>query len=162
MRHPDPMADNQTDQTIIALTNGSADNATRDHATAALLASVQRLITKIEEIERSLWKPNDLDRVIDDRHKLACQACPVRKYVLDVQAQQAQTQVQATPVAARENSKHKTSILTFLSNPSSLSCIILAIICIMMALSVVYLSTGRQGFKDITDTAHMATERLVK
>lgn len=155
MRKPDPMADNQTDQTIIALTNGSADDAIRDHATAALLASVQRLIAKTEEIERNLWKPDELDRVIDERHRIVCQACPVRKYVLDAQAQ-AQTIVSHP----KDQPKAKMSLASLFSNPTTLFMAASTLISIMMAVAVLYLATGQQGFRDITNAAHLTTEKI--
>lgn len=158
MRTPDPMADNQTDQTIIALTNGNADDKTRDHATAALLASVQKLIAKTEEIERNLWKPSDLERVIDDRHRLVCQACPVRKYaesVMTASPVQAATQA-PTPSASTQSSKLGEAISAFIKNPLG---ICLAIVCIGLLFAVVFLATGREGFHDITNAAHLTTDQ---
>lgn len=163
MRTPDPMADNQTDQTIIALTNGNADDKTRDHATAALLASVQKLIVKTEEIERNLWKPSDLERVIDDRHRLVCQACPVRKYaesVMTARPIQAATQAPA-PVSttSTQSSKLSEAISAFIKNPLG---ICLAIVCIGLLFAVVFLATGREGFHDITNAAHLTTDQPVR
>lgn len=159
MRNPDPMADNQTDQTIIALTNGNADDKTRDHATAALLASVQKLIVKTEEIERNLWKPSDLERVIDDRHRLVCQACPVRKYAESVMTSSpAQTTTQA-PTTSGQSSKLSEAISAFIKNPLG---ICLAIVCIGLLFAVVLLATGRDGFHDITNAAHLTTDQPAK
>lgn len=159
MRKPDPMADNQTDQTIIALTNGSADDAIRDHATAALLASVQRLIAKTEEIERNLWKPDELDRVIDERHRIVCQACPVRKYALDAQAH-AQAQAQTIISHSKDQPKAKLSLASLFSNPTTLFMAASTLISIMMSVAVLYLATGQQGFRDITNAAHLTKEKI--
>lgn len=151
MRTPDPIADNQTEQTIIALTNGSADDATRDHATAALLSSVQKLIAKTEEIDRNLWKPAELERTIDARHKLICQACPVRKYVEDAQ-KNIQVQPSKTP--------SKNILYTLVSNPTSLLITVLTILNILMGSALVYATVGRQGFRDITDAVHLTKEHM--
>lgn len=159
MRNPDPMADNQTDQTIIALTNGNADDKTRDHATAALLASVQKLIVKTEEIERNLWKPSDLERVIDDRHRLVCQACPVRKYAESVMTSTPVQTATQTPTASGQSSKLSEAISAFIKNPLG---ICLAIVCIGLLFAVVFLATGQEGFRDITNAAHLTTDQPTK
>ena len=163
MRIPDPIADNQTDQTIIALTNGNADDKTRDHATAALLASVQKLIVKTEEIERNLWKPSDLERVIDDRHRLVCQACPIRKYaesVMTAKPVQAATPVPVAASVPTESTQTKDKFSDLLSslikNPLG---ICIAIVCLGLMAAVVYLATGKDGFHEITNAAHLTNDK---
>lgn len=141
MRNPDPMADNQTDQTIIALMNGSADDATRDHATAALLSSVQKLIVKTSDIEQNLWKPSDLEKVIDDRHKLVCQACPVRQFA-----------AKAMTGGSTEAGKSESPMTMFFKDPLRIG---LVLLCAGLLATVMILATGRDGFRDITDAAHL-------
>lgn len=154
MRTPDPMAENQTDQTIIALTNGNADDRTRDHATAALLASVQKLIMKTEEIERSLWKPVDLDRIIDERHKLFCASCPVRTYVESLRLTVADPPP-ATPTPA-PGPESESLLAQFLKNPLGVGVIVL---CLGLLAGLIYLAAGPTGFRDITNAAHLTSER---
>lgn len=160
MRTPDPIADNQTDQTIIALTNGNADNATRDHATAALLASVQKLILKVDDIDRNLWKPSDLEKVIDDRHKLVCQACPVRKFAevymsSDSKRKLPQTPGDPQPEQPEEPQSRFSGFLALLGrNPLSIG---LVVICLGLLAAVIILATGREGFREITDAAHITS-----
>lgn len=160
MRTPDPIADNQTEQTIIALTNGSADDSVRDHATAALLSSVQKLIAKMgtvesktDEIERNLWKPSDLEKTIDSRHRLLCQACPVRKYVEDVQREKNQPQPQQ-----EEQQTKKSFLLALVTNPTAMLTAVLAVISILMGVALMYATIGPQGFRDVTDAVHLTAE----
>lgn len=163
LKSADPISDNQTDQTIIALTNGSADDRTRDHATAALLASVQKLINKTNEIERNLWKPSDLERAIDERHRLACQACPVRRYVEEAQAMES-VQARSTPVtagqsAAAEGGKSHPFIRMFSKDPLTFGWVIVTL---GMLATIIILATGRDGFRDITNAAHLTKEKAVE
>ena len=155
LKSADPISDNQTDQTIIALTNGSADDRTRDHATAALLASVQKLINKTNEIERNLWKPSDLERAIDDRHKLACQACPVRQYVDRMRAKET---APANVTAATEGNKDHNVIHMFFKDPLTFGWVVVTL---GMLATIIILATGRDGFRDITNAAHLTKEKAV-
>lgn len=163
LKSADPISDNQTDQTIIALTNGSADDRTRDHATAALLASVQKLINKTNEIERNLWKPSDLERAIDDKHKLACQACPVRRYVEEAQAKEAaqarHTSVTADQTTDTKGSKSLNFLNMFFKDPLSFGWVIANL---GMLATIIILATGRDGFRDITNAAHLTKEKTVE
>lgn len=149
MANPDPIADNMTEQTIIALTNGSADDSTRDHATAALLSSVQKLITKTDEIEKNLWKPEELERVIDARHHQLCQACPSRVYIDSLRKQ-----------AQAGGAKKFTGWFSLLSNPTTVMIIVLSALSLMMGLALVHIAAGKEGFHDITDAVHLTTEEV--
>lgn len=153
MRNPDPIADNQTEQTIIALINGNADDATRDHATAALLVSVQKLISQVTEIEKSLWRPEDLTEKIDERCRLRCTNCTIRQYVQELQKKDA--------ASAGSNSTSKSGNFwdILVKNPVSVG---LVFICIALTAAVVYLATGREGFRDITDAVHLTKEKEVE
>ena len=149
MRNPDPIADNQTEQTIIALINGNADDATRDHATAALLVSVQTLISTVTEIEKNLWRPEDLTAKIDERCQLRCTNCTIRQYVQELQKKE----------AASVNSnlaKSGTFWDVLVKNPVSVG---IVFICIALTAAVIYLATGREGFRDITNAVHLTEEK---
>lgn len=75
----DPIAENQTEAVIAALRRGDADAKLRDEATAALLASFQRIAEELETIKSNLWTPEALAATIDKRHSILCQACPVHQ-----------------------------------------------------------------------------------
>lgn len=150
MRNPDPIADNQTEQTIIALINGNADDATRDHATAALLVSVQKLISQVTEIEKSLWRPEDLTEKIDERCKLRCDNCMIRQYVQELQ------QRDAAAAANSNSAKSGTFWDVMVKNPVSVG---IVFICIALTAAVIYLATGREGFRDITNAVHLTEEK---
>ena len=75
----DPISDNETDTAIILLTTGRASDEIRDKATAALLHGLQKLGGVVNEMRSSLWTAEDLNRLIDSRHKEACRDCPTKK-----------------------------------------------------------------------------------
>lgn len=137
LRTPDPMAENQTDQTIITLMNGDADDKTRDHAIAATLSSVQKLIVKVTQIDSNLWRPQDLEKVIDERHKLICTNCPLRKFVQDFRS---------GSTTGQNSDDKKKPWWSALTSPTVMM-FFLALLAMFVA---TYALVGRQGFKDVT------------
>ena len=75
----DPIADNQTENTITILLTGNATNEVRDRATAALLSGLQKLGSVVAEMKSDLWSPSDLMRFFDDQHQRKCAECPAKK-----------------------------------------------------------------------------------
>ena len=75
----DPIADNQTENTITILLTGNATNEVRDRATAALLSGLQKLGTTVSEMKSDLWKPSDLMRFFDEQHQRKCAECPAKR-----------------------------------------------------------------------------------
>ena len=80
----DPIADNQTENTITVLLTGNATNQVRDRATAALLSGLQKLGTTVAEMKANLWKPDDLTRFFEKEHERKCKECPARKHAEEV------------------------------------------------------------------------------
>lgn len=136
LRTPDPMAENQTEQTIITLMNGDADVKTRDHALAAALSSMQKLIMKVNQIDSNLWRPQDLEKIIDERHKIICESCPLRKYA----------QKQQSPNSASESDDKRKPWWTVVTSP-----VVMMFFLALLAMFVAtYALVGRQGFEDVT------------
>lgn len=75
----DPIADNQTENTITILLTGSATNEVRDRATAALLSGLQKLGNTVSEMKSNLWKPSDIMSFFDEQHQRKCAECPAKK-----------------------------------------------------------------------------------
>lgn len=137
MRTPDPMAENQTEQTIITLMNGDADDKTRDHAIAATLSSIQKLIAKVSQIDSNLWRPQDLEKVIDERHKLICANCPLRRFVQNFQS---------SSTTGQNSDDKKKPWWSAITSPTVMM-FFLALLAMFVA---AYALVGRQGFEDIT------------
>lgn len=82
----DIIADNQTEAVLSVLDRGEADDKTRDRVSAALLRTQTRLLEDLAEIKGSLWKPKDLEDMIDRRHAHLCSTCPTRLFIQQLQA----------------------------------------------------------------------------
>ena len=129
----DPIAENQTELTISRLLNGSADDKIRDHATAALLSTVQTLAQELGEVKSSLWQLPDLERIIDKRHRESCDHCPARRQYEE----------------EKNKKKNSKSVIEAICSPM----VMLFIITILSLLTAVYTLTGAKGVESITDNA---------
>lgn len=124
----DIIAENQTEAVLSVLDRGEADNATRDKVSAALLRTQMRLIADFAELKGSLWKPHDLEEMIDRRHREACASCPARS------AQRRQ----------------KGSLMEVLCSSESVRYFLLILILIW---AVIYMKAGPDGVNAIRDAA---------
>lgn len=124
----DIIAENQTEAVLSVLDRGEADNATRDKVSAALLRTQMRLIADFAELKGSLWKPRDLEEMIDRRHREACASCPARSM----------------------QRRQKGSLLEMLCSSESVRYFLLILILIW---AVIYMKAGPDGVDAIRDAA---------
>lgn len=125
----DIIAENQTEAVLSVLDRGEADNATRDKVSAALLRTQMKLLEDFAELKGHLWKPRDLEEMIDRRHEAACAACPAR---------------------ALQRQSKKTSLLELLFSSESIRYFILILILVW---AVIYLKAGPDGVAAVRDAA---------
>lgn len=124
----DIIAENQTEAVLSVLDRGEADNATRDKVSAALLRTQMRLIADFAELKGSLWKPRDLEEMIDRRHREACASCSARSM----------------------QRRQKGSLLEMLCSSESVRYFLLILILIW---AVIYMKAGPDGVDAIRDAA---------
>lgn len=137
----DPIAENQTELTIAKLTNRQEGDPLLNQAVAAILLSLTKLTAEMAAVKRDLWKPNDLENLIDKRHLSACKECPTRK---TVELWEAERQHDIRERA--KNSQQGFWSLLFSKEG------ILIIVILLFALLSIYMTAGRDGYNDIVNT----------
>lgn len=146
----DPISENQTEITIAKLTNREDGDALLNQAVAAILLSLMKLSAELttmkaemSNMKASMWKPNDLENLIDRRHLAACKECPTRKMVELWEAERQHD--------AHEHMRKKTEpgFWSLLLSKEGL----LIIVILLFALMCIYMTAGREGYHDITTTA---------
>lgn len=131
----DIIAENQTEAVLSVLDRGEADNATRDKVSAALLRTQMKLLEDFAELKGHLWKPRDLEELVDERHKRLCQTCPAK--------------------LAAQPARKKASILEMLCSSESIRYFLLVIILIW---AVIYMKAGPDGVAAVRDAALSVTK----
>lgn len=92
-------------------------------------------------MKRDLWKPNDLENLIDKRHISACKECPTRKMVELWEAERQHD--------IRERAKNgQQGFWSLLFSKEG----ILIIVILLFALLSIYMTAGRDGYNDIVNT----------
>ena len=125
----DIIAENQTEAVLSVLDRGEADNATRDKVSAALLRTQMKLLEDFAELKGHLWKPRDLEDLIDRRHREACAVCPAR---------------------GTARGQKKSSLLEAMCSSESVRYFLLILILIW---AVIYLKAGPGGVEAVMDAA---------
>ena len=133
----DPIADNQTELMINKLLNRNEGDPLLNQAVAALLLSVTKMISEVATIKRDLWKPDELDKKIDQHHSSACIECPTRKLV-EYWDQQCKTK-----------DEDKRSWVQAIFSKDGL----LIILVLLFALMSIYSTIGKEGYQTVTHTA---------
>jgi len=146
----DPIADNQTELTIATLNSRTDGDPLLNKAVAAILLALtkqseelSRQSADLVQMKQSLWKPNDLENLIDRRHLSACKECPTRKMVELWEAERQH--------AVSEKAKSQqggTTLWSFIFSERGL----LIIVVILFALMCARLTLGPQGYSDVTTT----------
>lgn len=137
----DPIADNQTELMINKLLNRNEGDPLLNQAVAALLLSVTKMISEVATIKRDLWKPDELDKKIDQHHSRACLECPTRKLVEYWEQQRKQ-----------KDEDKRTWVQAIFSKDG-----LLVILVLLFALMSIYATIGKEGYQTVTRT----TEKYV-
>lgn len=133
----DPIADNQTELMINKLLNRNEGDPLLNQAVAALLLSVTKMIMEVSTIKRDLWKPDELDKKIDQHHSRVCLECPTRKIVEYWEKQHSQ------------KDEVKRSWVQAVFSKDGL----LIILVLLFALMSIYATIGKEGYQTVTHTA---------
>lgn len=139
----DIMSENQTESVLALLDRGEADDKTRDRVSAALLRSQTRLLEELSEVKDHLWKPRDLEDLVDRRHAELCASCPTKAIVERMRAETSRAPAKKTWVEA-------------LLTSDSLRYFILILILVW---AVVYLKAGPEGVAAVKDAATSVVPR---
>ena len=137
----DPIADNQTELTINKLLNRKDGDPLLNQAVAAMLLSMTKLISEVATIKRDLWKPETLEKMIDQHHQRSCLECPTRKMVqyweeLDKRKKDARAEADGRPWWQYVFSKDG----------------LLVIVILLFALMSIYSIIGKEGYREVTNT----------
>lgn len=133
----DPIADNQTELMINKLLNRNEGDPLLNQAVAAMLLSMTKLMGEVANIKRDLWKPDELDKRIDQHHSRACLECPTRKMVEYWDKQRKQ-----------KDDDKRTWVQTIFSKDG-----LLVILVLLFALMSIYATIGKEGYQTVTHTA---------
>lgn len=133
----DPIADNQTELMINKLLNRNEGDPILNQAVAAMLLSMTKLMGEVANIKRNLWKPDELDKRIDQHHSRACLECPTRKMVEYWDKQRKQ-----------KDDDKRTWVQTIFSKDG-----LLVILVLLFALMSIYATIGKEGYQTVTHTA---------
>lgn len=125
----DIIADSQTERTINLLMRGEADGKAQQTTLASILISMTKLVDEIADIKQSLWKPADLQRIVDERHKALCSDCPAKKQ------------------AEAPSEDKKQTVLSQILSPT----VMIFVMAVLSLLTAMYVAIGRQGFQDVTE-----------
>lgn len=71
----DIMADNQTEAVLSQLDRGEADDRTRDKVSAVLLRAQTKMSRQLDEMQKSLWTPDQLANLVARKHGELCSHC---------------------------------------------------------------------------------------
>lgn len=126
----DIISESQTEAVLSVLDRGEADNATRDKVSAALLRTQMKLLEDFADLKGHLWKPRDIEEIIDRRHREACASCPAN--------------------LAASRPQKKSSLMELLCSSESIRYFILIVILIW---AVVYMKAGPDGVAAVRDAA---------
>lgn len=138
----DIIAENQTEAVLSVLDRGEADDKTRDRVSAALLRSQTRLLADLAEVKAHLWKPKDLEELVDRRHAELCAACPAK--------------AAATRAPPRQERPLKKTLAEALLTSDSLRYFVLILILVW---AVVYLKAGPEGVAAVKGAATTVVHR---
>ncbi len=170
MEDVDIIANSQTESVLAALDRGGADDKIRDRVSAALLRALTSVIKELSEIKSNLWQPDELRKLIDERHDRRCQDCPAKKWAdtqSTVQLLQAQQAAQAAKPAAQASKPAVPAAkpeggfqwVVYLMGNSSFQFFVLLLFLIG---AFVYLTTGRGGVDAATDSVRTVIRGGVK
>ena len=143
----DIIAESQTESVLSILDRGDADDKVRDQVSAALLRALTRVSQELNDIKTSLWQPDDLQRVIDDRHDKRCRECPAKKMAEE------QLRIQRAG-AAHVNDENPQGVLQWILHLAGNSGFQFFILMILLISSFVYLTTGKGGVEAAKGTVN--------
>lgn len=130
----DIIAENQTEQMIQLLLNGDADAKAQQVALAAVLRATMDQAKELEEIKRSLWKPDDLEKAVEAQLKLKCRECPARKVAED-----------ADPASKKSGGDKPHWLITLVTSESFRYFILI----LMFAWALIVVTSGRENAKAV-------------
>lgn len=148
----DIIAESQTEAVLSALDRGDADDKIRDQVSAALLRAMSRLSQELVDIKKSLWKPEDLKSLIDERHRQRCQDCPAKKMAEErLRLQQAHAAAAAEQEQAAQQPQGAVQWVLHLAGNSGFQFFILLLLLIS---AFIYLTTGKGGVDATRETVN--------
>lgn len=137
----DIIAESETERVLSTLERGDADDKVRDRVSAALLRALTRMSTELADIRENLWKPDDLRRVIDERHDQKCRECPAKKLVDE--------SLHAATAPKRDQPQ---GMIPWLINLMSNNSFQFFILLLFLIAAFVYLTTGKGGVDAARET----------
>jgi len=147
----DIIAESQTEAVLSALDRGDADDKIRDQVSAALLRAMSRMSQELIDIKTSLWKPEDLKNLIDERHRQRCQDCPAKKMA----EERLRLQQQAHAAAEQEHSAHQPqNALQWILHLAGNSGFQFFILLLLLISAFIYLTTGKGGVDATRETVN--------
>lgn len=145
----DIIAESQTEAVLSALDRGDADDKIRDQVSAALLRAMSRMSQELIDIKTSLWKPEDLKNLIDERHRQRCQDCPAKKM-----AEERLRLQQAHAAAEPEQSAHPQGAVQWVLHLAGNSGFQFFILLLLLISAFIYLTTGKGGVDATRETVN--------
>ena len=148
----DIIAESQTESVLSILDRGDADDKVRDQVSAALLRALTRVSQELTDIKTSLWQPDDLRRVIDERHDQRCKECPAKRM--------AEERLRLQRVSAQEsaNQQHSSNqpqgVIQWILHLAENSGFQFFILLLLLISSFVYLTTGKGGVEAAKGTVN--------
>lgn len=152
----DIIAESQTEAVLSALDRGDADDKIRDQVSAALLRALSHMSQELVDIKTSLWKPEDLKSLIDERHRQRCQDCPAKKM-----AEERLHLQQAHAAAAEYDASHSAqqahqpqNAMQWVLHLAGNSGFQFFILLLLLISAFIYLTTGKGGVDATRDTVN--------